>query len=408
MDIKNKLRKNVLLSYIYSFLLGLDITSAIWVLYLAFKGMSLVQIGALEAIYHITSLLFELPTGAIADVYGKKLTVVLGRAASVVSCLLMISSSSFWGFALAFVISAAGMNLHSGAAEALSYDSLKALGEEGSYKRIWGKVNFLIGTAQGVALILGGILADIKFLYAYILGGLIQGAAFITALGFSEPPEGEVNERGTGNSLIYQVKTSIKVLRERKVVLYLILFSALVGSLQTTVFFYSQQFFSDMGYSKTAIAVICALGCFIEAVTSRYAYKIEKVLKLMGSLIIIALISVGSLVGLGFFRSYSIIFFLFISITGGVAYTIFSAYINERLPSEYRATILSFDGLCFSLFMIAVFPLFGVLAHKLDFHMTFGLLALLYIPVLVLLTIKINKYCKNSLGDVKNDRISFK
>ncbi|MGM9974773.1 MAG: MFS transporter, partial [Clostridiaceae bacterium] len=344
MNIKNKLRKNVSLSYIYSFLLGFDITSAIWVLYLAFKGMSLVEIGALEAIYHITSLLFELPTGAIADVYGKKTTVVLGRAAAITSCFLMIFSSSFWGFALAFVMNAAGMNLNSGAAEALSYDSLKELGEESSYKRVWGKVNFLIGTAQGVALIIGGILADIKFLYAYILGGFIQGGAFITALGFSEPPENEAHERSTGNSLIYQVKISIKVLKERKVVLYLILFSALVGSLQTTVFFYSQQFFSDMGYSKTIIAAICALGCFIEAVASRYAYKIEGLLKLMGSLIAIALISIVSLVGLGFLKSYSIIFFLSISITGGVAYTIFSAYINERLPSEYRATILSFDG----------------------------------------------------------------
>ena len=123
----------------------------------------------------------------------------------------------------------------------------------------------------------------------------------------------------------------------------------------------------------------------------------------MGSLIAIALISIVSLVGLGFLKSYSIIFFLSISITGGVAYTIFSAYINERLPSEYRATILSFDGLCFSVFMIAVFPLFGLLADKMDFHLTFGILALLYIPIMVLLTIKINKHSKDSIGGANND-----
>jgi MFS family permease len=116
MNTKNKLRRNISVSYVYNFLFQFDITSAIWVLYLAFRGMSLVEIGILESIYHITGLLFELPTGAIADVYGKKFSVVAGRIVSVVSCIFMIDSNSFWGFAVAFVLSSAGRNLNSGAA----------------------------------------------------------------------------------------------------------------------------------------------------------------------------------------------------------------------------------------------------------------------------------------------------
>ncbi|MFW2492003.1 MFS transporter, partial [Clostridium chromiireducens] len=65
--------------------------------------------------------------------------------------------------------------------------------------------------------------------------------------------------------------------------MYLILFSTLVGSLQTTVFFYSQQYFSNMSYSKTAIAIICAASSFIEAISSKYAYKLENLLKLKGT-----------------------------------------------------------------------------------------------------------------------------
>ena len=124
MNINNKLKRNISVSYIYNFLLQLNITSAIWVLYLAFRGMSLVEIGLLESVYHITGVLFELPTGVIADVYGKKFSVVTGRIVSVVSCILMITSDSFLGFAIAFCLSSASMNLNSGAAEALVYDSL--------------------------------------------------------------------------------------------------------------------------------------------------------------------------------------------------------------------------------------------------------------------------------------------
>lgn len=394
MSINNKLRRNISVSYVYNFLLKIDITAAIWVLYLAFKGMSLVEIGLLESIYHLTGLLFELPTGAIADVYGKKFSVVLGRVISVLSCILMITSNSFWGFAIAFILSSASRNLHSGAAEALVYDSLKGLGEEDSYKKIWGNLAFVMSLAQGIAVLLGGILADIRFLYAYIFGTIIQSGALIASFGFHEPPvdKEEYTEKQRVNPVVFQVITSVKVLSVRKMVLYLILFSALAGSLQTTVFFYSQKYFSDMSYTKTIIALICASSSLIEAFASKYAYKFEQFLKLEGTLATVAVLNISALAGLAFFKNLSIFFFLLTSITGGLGFTIFSDYVNSRIPSEYRATILSFDSLCFSIFMICVFPLFGFLAEKTNFSITFGGTALFYVPVMAFLMLKLKKH----------------
>ncbi|MBC8061347.1 MAG: MFS transporter [Clostridiaceae bacterium] len=390
MNTKNKLERNVLVSYIYGFLMQLNITSAIWVLYLAFKGMSLVEIGLLESVYHITALLLELPTGAIADVYGKKFSVVVGRIISVISCIFMISSYSFWGFAFAFMLSSAARNLNSGAAEALIYDSLKELGEEDRYKKVWGNLAFAMSIAQGVAVLLGGILADIKFLYAYVFGTVIQGAALVVAFSFTEP----TNNKGISkvNPLGDQLITSIKVLKARKIVLYLILFSALVGSLQTTVFFYSQKYFQDMSYTKTAIAIICGISSLAEAISSKYAYKFEKLMKLKGTLISVAIINILALMGLALMKNLSIGFFLLTSVTGGLSFTIFSDFINARIPSEQRATILSFDSLSFSVFMICIFPLFGLLADNIGFSITFGIMALLYIPVMILLMLKLRKH----------------
>ena len=396
MNINEKLKRNISISYIYNFLLQLNITSAIWVLYLGFKGMSLIEIGLLEAIYHVTGVLFELPTGVIADLYGKKFSVILGRIINVVSCILMITSNSFWCFGISFALSAAAMNLNSGAGEALVYDSLKELGEEDRYKVIWGNLAFLMSLAQGIAVLLGGILADVNFLYAYIVGAIIQIGALIAAYGFSEPfVKKENKEEIVENLILSQLTTSVKVLRKRKVVLYLILFSALVSSLQTTVFFYSQQYFSDMSYSKTEIAVICAVSSLIEAVSSKYAYKFEVLLKLKGTLISVSLINVLSLAGLAFIKELSVVFFLLTSITGGLAFTIFSDYINSRIPSEYRATILSFDSLCFSIFMISVFPLFGLLAEKIGFSITFAIIAVLYIPAMIFLLLKLKQSMKS-------------
>jgi len=412
-----KLKQNISISYVYNFFLQLNITSAIWVLYLAFKGMSLIEIGMLESIYHITGLLLELPTGAFADLYGRKFCVVLGRVVNILSCILMITSSSFFGFAISFILGCAAGNLNSGASEALVYDSLKELGEEEKYKKIWGELAFIMSIAQGIAVLLGGILADIQFLYAYIFGTVIQIVALLISFNFSEPSidnrklkkdeEQKENKEEKLNIrekiFINQLITSINVLKDRKIVLYIIMFSALVGSLQTTVFFYSQQYFSDLSYSKTEIAMICALGSLIEAVSSKYAYQFEKRLKIKGTLIIISTVNILALAGLAFVKELSIAFFLLTSVTGGLAFTIFSDYINTRIPSEHRATILSFDSLCFSLFMICVFPLFGVLAENIGFSITFGVIAILYIPAMIFLLLKLKKHKNKEM----NEAISF-
>lgn len=391
----NKIKRNISIAYIYNFFLQFNITSAIWVLYLAFKGMSLVEIGILESIYHITGLCLEIPSGALADLRGRKFCVVLGRAVDIVSCLLMIASKSFLGFAISFMLSSAAMNLNSGAAEALVFDSLKELGKEKTYKIIWGKLAFVMSIAQGTALLLGGILSDVNFLYAYILGTIVQIAALLISFNFKEPDINDIQDDADTRKdrvLINQVKISINVLMVRKLIFYIIIFSALVGSLQTTVFFYSQQYFSNLGYTKTTIAIICALGSLAEAFSSKYAYKLEEWLKFKGILLSISSVNIFALAGLSLFKEFAVFFYMLTCITGGLAYTIFSNYINMGIPSEYRATILSFDSLCFSVFMICIFPLFGFAAEYMGFTATFAMTAIVYIIPMIILIKKLIKH----------------
>ncbi len=397
------LKRNISIGYIYSFFLQLNITSAIWVLFLVFKGMSLIEIGILESIYHITGLCFEMPSGALADLKGRKFCVVLGRAVNVLSCILMITSNSFLGLAISFIFSSAAMNLNSGAAEALIFDSLKELGEEDKYKKIWGQLAFIMSIAQGIAVLLGGILADINFLYAYIFGTIVQMVALVISFNFNEPTiiDYKANKHVKKEKmLINQLITSYNVLKLRKNVFYTIMFSALMGSLQTTVFFYSQQYFSSMGYTKTVIAIICAVGSLMEAFSCKYAYRIEDCLNFKGSILAISILNIFVLVGLSLFKRYSVIFYILTFVTGGMAFTIFSNYINMRIPSEHRATILSFESLCFSIFMICIFPLFGVVAEYTGFTLTFVLTAITYIPAMIFLMIKLNNHTINDLEEI--------
>ena len=82
--------RNIPLDYIFTFLKNLDMSTSVWVLYLAFKGMNLWQIGILEGVYHITSMICEIPSGAAAERIGLSGTFLL------LGALQMVMTVSFY------------------------------------------------------------------------------------------------------------------------------------------------------------------------------------------------------------------------------------------------------------------------------------------------------------------------
>ena len=122
------LRANIKKNYLFVALASLNLTHGVWMIFLALKGFSLIELGFLEGIYHVTSFLMEIPTGAIADIWGRKLSRVMGRLIAIVAFLIMFLSGSFIIQAIGFMITAISNNLESGAGDALVYDSLLELG----------------------------------------------------------------------------------------------------------------------------------------------------------------------------------------------------------------------------------------------------------------------------------------
>jgi len=76
---EQRMMKNVKLDYVHTFISNMNMQGSIWVLYLAYCGMSLMQIGLLEGMYHVTSMICEIPSGAAADLLGRKKSMVISR-----------------------------------------------------------------------------------------------------------------------------------------------------------------------------------------------------------------------------------------------------------------------------------------------------------------------------------------
>ena len=375
MEYKVQLKRNVYKNYVYTLLQNLDLTRGIWMIYLASKGMSLTKLGLLETIFHITSFMMEVPTGAVADIFGRKVSRILGRFLSLISVVILLVGNSFLWFAISFVFTALSYNLESGAGDALVYDSLKEIEEEEKYMKISGNKEMFYQAAGIISFFAGGYLATKNYSIAFILTIIIGVITVLQAFTFKEPSIGRLRSEKE-NIFITQVKQSIKAIINKPKVGFLIIFTQIVMAFCTCIFFYLQNYLKGNGYSESTIGIIYAVSSLSAALMAPQVHRIEKKIKERGLLIIIPFITVACIWGIALSK-YHYVFFVFLMLTEGIIYVSISDYINKMIPSENRATILSFSSMVFSFFMITLFPLIGVIGDKYSLNTAFKVLGVL-------------------------------
>lgn len=369
--------KNIFVNYVFTFIRSLNVTQGIWMLYLASRGLSLFQIGLLEGIFHVTSLLMETPTGAIADIFGRKTSRLVGVVMAVISSIIMILSNSFYGFAVGFIFSALSYNFESGANEALVYDSLLIEGKEKSYMKIAGRIEVIFQATGIVALIFGGFIGNIQYIYVYYISIALSAFSFIAALFFKEP---QIEERKQKLKLRTAMKKqyvdSFHALKNSSRLLYLIVFTSLLCASVTLVFFYMQLAWKDASHTVYGIGIYLAASSLAAAAGAMLAAKIEKllgetlILKTAPFVIAICIVSL-------YFTDISLLPFCIMNFVEAVIFVATRDYINKTITSDKRATLLSFESLMFSLVMILTFPLFGLVSDSIGMSYAFVILGAL-------------------------------
>ncbi|GAB6108225.1 MFS transporter [Fusibacter bizertensis] len=373
----NNIEKNIKRNYTFTFLQTIDLTRGIWMIYLATKGMSLTQLGLLEMIFHITSFSMEVPTGAVADLYGRKASRILGRALSVISVIILFSANSFLWFAVSFVIVALSYNMESGAGDALVYDSLKTIGNENEYMRVSGNKEMVFQVANVFSFLLGGYLATRSYNWAFGVTILMGVLSMIYAFKFVEPQMGKKNLLGTKrNHFATQLKESFNILRGHKRLTFLILFSQFLMSFTTTIFFYLQNYMKSDGYNEAFIGAVYAISSLGGAILATQVFKIEAIIKEKGILLLMPIVTAISTWGIAL-SQFHYAFYIPISLAEGMIFVAIGDYINKVIPSENRATILSMSSMIFSFYMITLFPLIGWLGDQYSLKGAFLFMAIL-------------------------------
>ena len=187
---RRKLERNIYLFYAFRLLREAQIWIPIWIVYLVVdRGFTLSQIGLAEAAFLIGLTVLEVPTGAVADRYGRSKSLALGASTLIVALIVFAFSTSFPVLLTSFLIWSVADTLMSGADLALLYDTLSALGRERDYEKLAGRGEALLWSGAALAVLIGApIAAEVSTQFTIFIGtGTIAVAAGVALLMVEAP-----------------------------------------------------------------------------------------------------------------------------------------------------------------------------------------------------------------------------
>jgi MFS family permease len=359
----------------YALLLGNTLAaSLIWginTIFLLDAGLTNFEAFAANAFFAAGMLVFEVPTGVVADVWGRRASFLLGTvtlaATTVMYVLLWQVEAHFVLWALVSLLLGLGFTFFSGATEAWLVDALRATAFEGPLESVLARGQVISGVAMLGGSVAGGYLAQVTNLgVPFVLRAVILAAMFAVAFGLMHDI-GFTPKRG-GRPLPEMRRifhSSVDQGLRVPAVRYLMLAAPFTGGVALYVFYALQPYLLDLygndhAYGIAGLAAAIVAGAQI--LGGMAATGIRKLFRRRTSALLTAeVLSALSLVLVGLSNSFWVVIGLIVvwGLLFAATMPIRQAYINDQIPSEQRATILSFDSLMASSGGVAAQPVLG-------------------------------------------------
>lgn len=366
MDHKLNLKKQLACIYTSDLFSGLRITDAVWVALLAARGFSLWEIGLAESVYHIVSLFCEVPSGMAADLLGRRKTLLSGGVLTVTCNLLMAFAPNLFTICLAMGLNALAMTMFSGTFTALVYDSLKTEGREDEYIQVSANSSQISMLANAIGSLASLLKRFLGFAGFYLLSAAFEGVS-TAALALMEEPivtKAQASRekhalRALPEQFCQLVRDSLHVLHTCPMAVKLIASSALISVPSYLTKMFLQQRLVELGWPTELLFLPLLLGglaCVagteigrrVRCRSMRRLYTACALLCGMGTLLVGAAPAWGGILGMMLVQGVLEVYLLHES-----------QKLNDAIPSDQRATLISVDGMAYSLLMIPASPLVG-------------------------------------------------
>lgn len=350
------MKRNILALYIIKLSKWFTLVMPIIVLFYEDHGLGLQDVFILKSVYSIAAVALEIPSGYLADVWGRRKCLILGCILFFFGYLCYSFTSTFVAFAIAEILLGTGQTLVNGADSALLYDTTVQYKKENLYLRYEGRITMIGNFAEAVAGIFGGLLAAYSLRYPFYAQAVIAFSGIPAAFALRE-----LNIKSKVQSPVQEIMRIIKYsLVTNKRLCYNIMYSGIIGAATLTMAWFVQPYLMYMKTPTSWFGVIWTVLNLTVGIAALYSDRVDSYFgpKKMGILILTFV--AGGYVALAFNLTYAgLVILLVFYVIRGFATPILKGYINQMTFSEMRATVLSIRNFIIRLMFAAIAPFIG-------------------------------------------------
>jgi MFS family permease len=335
-------------------------TSFIWginTLFLLDAGLSNTAAFTANAFFTLGMVIFEVPTGVVADLWGRRASYMLGAfgllASTLVYLVMWQIGAPFWAWALASAFIGLGYTFFSGAIEAWLVDALAAAGFDGDLDSVFAAGQIVAGIAMLGGSVAGGVIAQLTDLgVPYILRAAALGVTLLTAfffmrdLGFE--PERTTHALGEMRRIL---RASIDNGLRNRPVRWVMLAAPFTTGVSFYAFYAMQPYLLDLYGDDTAFAIAGLAAAIVAGAQILGGIAVPLARRVFTRrthiLVFLATLSAAALLVAGITTSFWVAIGCIVlwAIGYAAAIPVRQAYVNGLIPSRERATVLSFDSL---------------------------------------------------------------
>lgn len=389
MELSAPFKKNILALYFIKVSKWFTLVMPIIVLFYEENGLGLKDIFLLKSVYSVAVVAFEIPAGYLADVWGRKNTLLLGGSLAFGGFLCYSFSYTLGAFFLAEVFLGIGQSLVSGADSALLYDTMLYHRKEEEYLKYEGRVTMIGNFSEAAAGIVSGFLA------AYSLRMPFYCQTFIAFIGI--PAALTLKEYSVRTKVMHPLKNILYIIRysliTNKSLCYDIMFSGIIGAATLTMAWFVQPVLMAIDTPTSWYGIIWTVLNLTVGVAALYSDNLNRRFGENRTYLFILLFITGGYVAVSFYISYLGLGLLFLFyIVRGFATPVLKGYINKQTFSEMRATVLSIRNFIIRLLFAIMAPFIGWLSDAYSLSTALQVMAvLIFFPGLLFLILQWKK-----------------
>ncbi|MFF4788106.1 MFS transporter [Streptomyces griseorubiginosus] len=368
--------------YGYAFLDDLVLLYPVYALLFADTGLPLWQISSLFALWSLTAVVLEVPSGAWADTVSRRRLLWIGPLLTAAGFALWVTVPSYGAFALGFVLWGAGGALGSGSLEALVYDEMERLGAADRYARVMGRTRAARLLATVAAMGLAGPVLALGGYPAVGAGSVL--ACLLAALTATRLPEHRVPAAKGSTSWSGTLRAGIAEARGDRTVRGALLLIPAVAAVWGALDEYVSLLIRDLGVAETTVPWLVLLVWTLVTVGSLFAGPAER-LGTRGLAALIAGAAVALAIGAGI-RTPAGIALVGLAFAGiQLAEVLADVRLQHRIDDARRATLTSVASLGTELVTVAVFGVYTLLGASLAHSTVFMILSVPYLVTALVL-----------------------